>query len=158
MGLLAKLRTLQALEPGERGVLLQAVLLPAVVQFCFHTMGVSGTQAWLRTWALRGKKTLSSEQKLLKLARRGTSLSTRLLRGDGTCLVRSMSIWALLLRRGIGTDLRVGFRKKDDRIEGHAWVEYRGLPVNEDPAVTGTYAVMPESAAYDLWATSRKDA
>ena len=156
--MLAKLRTLRSLEPGQRGVLLQAFLLPAVVQVCFHTIGVSGTQARLRSWALRGRKEASPEQILVKLARRGTALSARLLRGDGTCLVRSMSIWALLLRRGVTTELRVGFRKKDDRIEGHAWVEYRGLPVNEDPAVAETYSVMPESAAYDLWATSRKDA
>lgn len=153
MGLFSKIRTLRALGSGERSLILQALLLPALVQLSFHTIGVSRTQGRLRSWALKGRATGKPDQRLLTLARRGTSLGRRLLRSDGTCLVRSMSIWAVLLRRGITTELRVGFRKQDNQIQGHAWVEYQGTPVNEDPAVAGTYQIMPESAAYDLWAS-----
>jgi hypothetical protein len=46
----------------------------------------------------------------------------------------------MLLRRGIPTNLRVGFRKQDGRIEGHAWLEREGAPVNDLTSETEAYA------------------
>jgi hypothetical protein len=71
-------------------------------------------------------------------------------------LCRSLTLWALLLRRGIGTDLRVGFRKKDGTIEGHAWIEHAGIPLNEIPDIVQTYCAAGEPVSYDeLKRTSR---
>jgi hypothetical protein len=69
----------------------------------------------------------------------------------GMCLARSLTLWALLRRRGIETELRVGYRKRDGGIEGHAWLEYEGVSINEDAAEIETYIVAPQPVAFDAW-------
>jgi len=48
-----------------------------------------------------------------------------------TCLPQSLVLWWLLQRRGIGSDLRFGVQRAEDRLEAHAWVEVDGVPVND---------------------------
>jgi hypothetical protein len=81
-------------------------------------------------------------------AQRRVKRSTRI---EGPCLVRSMTLWTMLRRRGIAADLRVGFRKRAGKIEGHAWVEYAGMPINEDRDEVLTFVPTAQPAAFDLW-------
>jgi hypothetical protein len=69
----------------------------------------------------------------------------------GTCLVRSFTLWALLLRRGSPARVQVGMRKRDGKIEGHAWVELSGQPVNESPEAVKTYQAPKEPIEFDQW-------
>jgi len=48
------------------------------------------------------------------------------------CLEQAMTLCYALRRRGIAADLRFGARKESARLEAHAWVEVRGVPLNED--------------------------
>jgi hypothetical protein len=34
-------------------------------------------------------------------------------------------------------------------MEGHAWLEYGGEPINEEPAIAGTYCVQENLVAFD---------
>jgi hypothetical protein len=43
----------------------------------------------------------------------------------------------------------VGFRKREGTTEGHAWVEYKGLPLNEEPTTVLTYWVVENAADFD---------
>ncbi len=56
----------------------------------------------------------------------------------GTCLTRSLVLRGLLRRQGIDATLRMGVRK-DDSVEGHAWVEVDGQPVNDSADVGERY-------------------
>ena len=47
------------------------------------------------------------------------------------CLPRSMTLWWILRRQGVLTELCMGVRKQKDLLEAHAWVEYRGEPIND---------------------------
>lgn len=47
------------------------------------------------------------------------------------CLEQSLVLCWLLQRRGIAAELRIGARKKSDRLEAHAWVELDGKALNE---------------------------
>jgi hypothetical protein len=47
------------------------------------------------------------------------------------CLEQSLTLWWLLRRRGIEAELRVGARKEAERFEAHAWVEFRGVVLND---------------------------
>jgi hypothetical protein len=58
---------------------------------------------------------------------------------EGTCLTRSLVVGGLLRRQGIESTLRMGV-KKTDTVEGHAWVEVDGQPVNDGPDVADRYA------------------
>jgi transglutaminase superfamily protein len=50
---------------------------------------------------------------------------------SATCLPQSLTLWWLLKRQGIESDLRFGARKEAGRMEAHAWVELSGIPLNE---------------------------
>jgi hypothetical protein len=52
-----------------------------------------------------------------------------------TCLPRSLTLWWLLRRRGIASDLHIGVRKNAGRFEAHAWVELRGRVLSDDHGV-----------------------
>ncbi len=52
-----------------------------------------------------------------------------------TCLVRSLAIQRLFLRRGYHPgELHVGVRMSDGAFEAHAWVTQNGRVVGDDPA------------------------
>lgn len=59
----------------------------------------------------------------------------------GKCLARSLSLWFLLNRKGIKTDIRFGMRKEGEVLLAHAWVEYKGTPLTLDPKVRQDYSL-----------------
>ncbi len=48
-----------------------------------------------------------------------------------TCLHRSLTLWWLLGRQGIASELRIGVRTQEGQFEAHAWVEYQGVVLND---------------------------
>lgn len=57
-----------------------------------------------------------------------------------TCLVRSLTLWWLLRRRGIESGLRIGVRMREGKMEAHAWVERAGRVLNDAPDIGKQYA------------------
>ena len=54
--------------------------------------------------------------------------------GRPLCLVRSLAYQSLLEVEGIpGSRIAVGVRRRNGRFEAHAWVEWNGTVVGEDP-------------------------
>jgi hypothetical protein len=47
------------------------------------------------------------------------------------CLVQSLALRAMLVRRGIDAELRIGARNKPGQFEAHAWVECAGMVLND---------------------------
>lgn len=50
----------------------------------------------------------------------------------GSCLHRALVAWWLLRRQGIPTRLRIGVRRRDGRLDAHAWLEHAGVAVVAD--------------------------
>jgi hypothetical protein len=48
-----------------------------------------------------------------------------------SCLAKSLTIWWLLMRQGIAAELRIGIRKENEKMAAHAWVERKGVALNE---------------------------
>ncbi len=48
-----------------------------------------------------------------------------------TCLPRSLTLWWLLRRRGIESELHIGVRKEGARVAAHAWVVYHGIVIGD---------------------------
>lgn len=61
-----------------------------------------------------------------------------------TCLTRSLLLDWLLQRRGVTSDLRIGVRLTEGALDAHAWVEYKGIPVNDLPYVASQFASFGE--------------
>ena len=48
-----------------------------------------------------------------------------------SCLAKSLTLWWLLGRQGIPSQLRIGIRKDAEKFEAHAWVDCDGTALNE---------------------------
>ena len=60
------------------------------------------------------------------------------------CLARSITIWWMSGRRGHSVEVVLGVTRPDGgRLPAHAWVEYRGIPVNDTADVRTRFIVMP---------------
>lgn len=146
---LKTLRRFLVLEPERRTVLLQALLLPGVVSAGFHIVGVPRTQAWLRRWAAASTPGRGGQHSGIALVQNAQRVIKRRLGIEGTCLTRSLTLWAMLRRRSINADLRVGFRRSEGKLEGHAWVEFEGIVLNEAEEVKQSYTPFTDPAAFD---------
>lgn len=60
------------------------------------------------------------------------------------CLQQSVTLWWLLRRRGLESELRIGTRKEDGRFGAHAWVEFSGCALNESRDVGVRYTVFEQ--------------
>lgn len=63
------------------------------------------------------------------------------------CLTRAIALARILGRRGVKTNVRLGVRQVDGRLDAHAWVELDGRPVNDDEAHVRRYAPLEASPA-----------
>ena len=156
--ILRKLRTFWLLGSEEKALAVEATILPIVISTGIGVLGAGRTQGWLRRWASGGKPRQYPPDPWTEILMAGRAqLRVRRATGiGGTCVPRSLTLWALLLRRGIPTDLRVGFRKSAGKVEGHAWIEFEGKTLNEDPEVAQTYSAFSDPFSFDLENGRRK--
>lgn len=152
MPVLRKFQTFAAMDSPERQLLAHAALLPLFIALSFRLLGVSKTQGRLRQWAMRGARS-TSEADEFRFIRRALN-AQRLVKSktgiEGSCLVKSLTLWAILLKGGLHADLRVGMRKREGKLGGHAWLEYRGRPLNEDEGEIASYSVYDSPVAFDI--------
>ena len=149
--MIRKTRRFWSLSSTARGLTVEALLLPIAVSLSFRLFGVARTQSWLRQWTKFTGDKIAGATGLPEQARSAQKRVKRATGIEGPCLVRSLTLWTMLRRRGVPADLRVGFRKRAGKIEGHAWVEYGGMPINEEKDETLTFVTTPQPASFDLW-------
>lgn len=142
---------LRQLSWSERWLLIQAIVLLPV------------TALWLRLWTWRSTldnialaehdaerlSVPSAEEKSseVEASLRRARSTARLVRAASmhgfyraSCLQESVALCWLLRRQGIRGDLRIGVRKQAGRFEAHAWVEHRGLVLNDRDDVSERFA------------------
>lgn len=67
------------------------------------------------------------------------------------CLVKSRALRKMLDQEGIeGAQVRVGVQLLKGRFRAHAWVEYGGQVVGDDPALVAQFVPMPGLRVVDL--------
>jgi hypothetical protein len=139
--LISRLRKFHALSRENKRLVLESLGLMAFISIGFRLAGVARTRAALAR--LREGRAAQPETApgSIRAARRSLLMVKRATGIAGTCLSRSLALWTLLRRRGIEADLQIGYRKREGTIEGHAWLEYQGTPINEQPAVIATYTL-----------------
>jgi hypothetical protein len=69
---------------------------------------------------------------LLRRAAAGTPVST-------ACLTRSLALARLLRLHGLAAEIRIGLRRAEGRLAGHAWVEHNGALVGDDAWFVGRF-------------------
>jgi hypothetical protein len=143
-----KWRKLRGLSWPERRLLLQAaVALPAVAAL-IRVKGLRRCQALLArlTPAANGPgpKADGSAESHARTVVRVVAAAAAHGPYRANCLQQSVTLWWLLRRRGLESELRIGTRKEGGRFDAHAWVEFQGLTLNESRDVHARYTAFEQ--------------
>jgi len=124
-------------------------LLP-IVDTSLKTVGLRKTQSWLTRNSL-GPMVPPTEQTRANVRRAAQMVAAACRRQPlrNSCLPRTIVLWSLLQRRGIGADVRLGVRyNTQGEFESHAWLEWNGQVLNDDDDVARQYLPF-NSPAFD---------
>jgi hypothetical protein len=136
-------RRFSALERPAQSLFLRAMVLLPVVSLNLRWRGFRATQAALQRFVPdpNEKKDCSNAGERAKLTAHMVYAAERHALVHPTCLALSLTLWWLLERQGIESQLRVGIRKEDGNFKAHAWVERDGVALNEPEEHHQHYAV-----------------
>ena len=153
-----RLHKLLLLTASERSTLLAALVLLPLTALAVRLLGFRRWQAALGRGAIRPlSPQYSGDQggetmRLAARARRSAWLvDVAARRGPwpANCLQRSMTLWYLLRRHGVASELCIGARKAGERFDAHAWVEWGGEVLNDAADVALTYAPFARAGALE---------
>ena len=124
---------------------MRAVVLLAVLTVSLRVRGFGRTQRLLQKFIKPRKNSPPvASVELCALTSRMVLAAARNSPIPSTCLERSLSLWWLLARQGIATQLRIGVRKGGEKFSAHAWVEREGAAIGEPDASHLHYAAFAE--------------
>lgn len=134
------LRRIARLTPVERRTLWRTLLLLPRVELSLRLRGYERTRGRFGGDPPAPPPAQDVDALVAASAWAVGSTATRLPLIPAACLARSVTLWALLRRQGIDSEIVIAVRPGDGVPEAHAWVERGGVPLNESPAVVATYA------------------
>jgi hypothetical protein len=130
---------LWALSAREKCLIAQTLLVLPINGLAVHLTGFNRWQAILSRLAPvdRTGAEAPPESVLDRVHQVARMVRVAALHGPyrGSCLQQSLTLWWLLRRQKIESDIRFGARREDGKIEAHAWVEFRGFALNEDASL-----------------------
>ncbi|HKF26495.1 MAG TPA: lasso peptide biosynthesis B2 protein [Candidatus Acidoferrum sp.] len=138
----ARLRRFSALPGAAKSDFVEAALLLPWIRLSLRLRGFRATQKSLLERANPAAAALPetaaaalTEQvcRIVLAASRHSLLRT-------TCLERSLTLWRLLARRGVTSQLRIGTSKCEGKFAAHAWVERNGEAIGEPEGTHLHYA------------------
>jgi hypothetical protein len=94
------------------------------------TLGFARTLRFLQGRTDGRAMNVNPDSASLESAARTLVAAAVLLPGRHECLEQSLALWYLLRRRGVDAELTFGMCQYP--FGAHAWVTYRGEPLNED--------------------------
>jgi hypothetical protein len=125
-----KLAKLRALTPAERRVLVEASLVLPIAATALRLTGLRATRRLLEHCSSPARPSdridPAGVARMVAVAARHGPVRAK-------CLSAALTLEALLRRRGVKGELRLGVRKHEGRFEAHAWVEHDGAALM-DPA------------------------
>ena len=138
-----RLRRFRTLERPAQSLFLRAIVLLPIVAVSLRWRGFRGTQAMLERFVSNGSPSQDSAEadRRAALTAHMVSVADRSGLVHPSCLAKSLTIWWLLMRQGIAAELRIGIRKESEKMAAHAWVERKGMALNEPEEHHRHYAV-----------------
>lgn len=140
-------RKLRALSGPERRLLLAALLIQPPLTLALRIGGFRRLYTFLkRTSPIPPSSSHPSIAELQDMARLVNAAANR---GPihSACLARSLTLWWLLRRRGVASDLRIGVSKEGGEFAAHAWVEVDGTVINDSPESITRFAAFDAAIA-----------
>jgi hypothetical protein len=142
-------------SPAELVLFLQAVIVLPLSALALKRWGLSGVQERAVSTLRSSAGAVRLEQDALDTSRRLAWLVEAAARHGpwrANCLQRSVTLWWFLLRRGLKSDLRIGVRRQPESPSGsqldfHAWIEFRGVVLNDAHDVQSRFATFDRPVA-----------
>ncbi|MBD2112402.1 MULTISPECIES: lasso peptide biosynthesis B2 protein [Cyanophyceae] len=125
---------------GDRWVVAQSLVLLPAIALSLALVGLPTTQKYLARLSSRAKAT--SEMPIVEAMRLARSVNRAADNSPlwGNCLKRSLTLWFLLRRQGVASDLCIGVQLQQSQFKAHAWVKYGGHVINDHPAIHQQFA------------------
>jgi hypothetical protein len=103
----------------------------AVLKAALAVRGFARTWAWIQADAGRASLAGDVDPQLVAGAEYVVAMAAALYPGHAACLERSLVLYWYLRRTGVPVEYRMGVQMYP--FLAHAWVEYRGTPINDVP-------------------------
>ncbi len=139
---MTRARRLLAHPPADRRLLLQAWTAAPIIRIMLAVAGFKRCHAALQRFTGSGGSRAAVTPGFDEVAHLARLVRAAARHGcvDRNCLTESLTLWWLLRRRGIDSDIRIGVRKEGDRLDAHAWVECAGTALDEHPDVSRIFS------------------
>lgn len=135
-----KLRTAQALSPGEWWLLVQAWMSLLAADIALRVLPLGRVQRLLALGVGRAAPPVSAATPaVIASTQQNVARAARHHLYPMRCLRRSLALQGMLRRRGIETVLQIGVRKQGEGIVAHAWLEYDGQALGEPETLTADF-------------------
>jgi hypothetical protein len=146
--MVAKWLELRCLSWSQRWALAQSLVLLPLMALGLRFFGFKRWQALLSQFAADIQSVSGEQALLIRKARSITRMVGAASRHGpyrASCLPQSLTLWWLLRRQGIVSQVRIGVRKVMGELEAHAWVEFQGQVLNDGADVHQRFAVFSQS-------------
>jgi len=147
--MLKSLRRFSALGRPAQALLVRALVMLPLVALSLKFRGFDATRSTLRKMIenVTRQADAVSLGKQIALTAHVVNAADRHGFVHPSCLVKSLTLWWLLGRQGITSELRVGVRKESENLEAHAWVERESIALNEPEERHHHYAAFDAALA-----------
>jgi hypothetical protein len=139
-----KVKTAMNLVGEARSLFLLSYILLPLIDLSLRLRGVRETTTTLAKLCPARKAEQTVEWSEIRQIVRMVKLAAKYSPPWITCLRKSLVLWYLLRRKGIETELQIGSRLNDGKFEGHAWIEYQGIVLNDNPSVRESFVVFKQ--------------
>jgi hypothetical protein len=123
--------------------LLRCGLTIFLMKALLRIRGFGPTIEWVRAQVVRVPIATRVDDKMVSASERMVALACALYPGRAQCLERSLVLYYLLRRQGV--DVRLVNGVKVDPFGAHAWVQYRGEPINDVREHVELYTALPDA-------------
>ena len=109
----------------------ECLLRVAVVRWALKLAGYERTRSWVEHRIARVAVVGDDDPAVVAAVEYAVAMGAALFPGRAQCLERSLVLYDYLRCRGIAAQMRLGIQRYP--FMAHAWVEYRGEPINDVP-------------------------
>lgn len=109
----------------------ECLLRVAVVRAALKLAGYDRTRRWIDRRIARVAVTGDGDPRIVAATEYAVAMGAAFFPGRAQCLERSLVLYDYLRRRGVAARMRLGVQRYP--FMAHAWVEYRGEPINDVP-------------------------
>jgi hypothetical protein len=125
----------------ERWLLFQSVVFLALIAAGLHLMNFQRLRSLLLRFSsvspdVCGDAALEQASTTSRLVQAAASR----MHFNITCLARSTTLWWLLRRQGIASEIRIGVNQQEGEFQAHAWVEIDSIVLNDKADIHHHYA------------------